>query len=329
MEGVEGIRGAEGGSDPKFHEIPMQVPSQIRQAEYIRAPSQGLPTAQCITNSTFDTSSKNDYTNQPALTILFKMLREDGRPLPIGSFTERSMARRVYGFTGVAVERVTMVTPMDALVEFAPGTLVVTIAQALDQIDEWEDIPVWVSVLMGSRRYIMKLCQEQAEYTEQKKVMEAQVDRMHKEQQEQQEKLSELIDKVNDQARMVGEIQHSNAVNQGGSVPRISLLQSESVASSGSIPRIPSSLHTPTGGYGVTNQGQQGQQTSPKKNTKNPDLSIFSGETPTPKGGVEYDSICQKVKKEDKQIPHTRKCFIALRIRNRITKLPLNTLTVK
>ena len=31
----------------------------------------------------------------------------------------------------------------------------------------------------------------------------------------------------------------------------------------------------------------QGQQ---KKNTKNPDLPIFSGETPTPKGEVEYDN---------------------------------------
>ena len=70
------------------------------------------------------------------------------------------MARRVYGLTGVAAERVTMVTPTDALVEFAPGTLVVTIAQALDQITEWEDVPVWVSILMGSKQYIWKLCQE-------------------------------------------------------------------------------------------------------------------------------------------------------------------------
>ena len=177
-----------------------------------------------------------------------------------------------------------MVTPMDALVEFTPGTLIATIAQVLDQIDEWEDIPVWVSVLMGNHHYMMKLCQERAEYTEQKKMMEAEVDRMHEEQQEQQEKLSELIDKVNDQARMVGEIQHNNATNQGGSASRIPLLQGQSVASSGSVPRIPSSLHTPVGVYGATNQGQQGQQTGPKKNTKKPDLPIFSGEDTDSKG---------------------------------------------
>ena len=68
-----------------------------------------------------------------------------------------------------------MVTPTDALVEFAPGTLVVTIAQALDRITEWEDHCVWVSVLMGNGQYIMKLCQERAENEEQKKAMEAEV----------------------------------------------------------------------------------------------------------------------------------------------------------
>ena len=135
------------------------------------------------------------------------MLREDGRPLPVGSFTERSGARKVYNLTGVAVERVTMVTPMDALLKFAPGTLVVTIAQALHQISEWEEIPVWVTCLMGSKHYIMQLCRDRAENEEQKRVLEAEAEKMHA---EQQEKLSKLIDKVNDQARLVGEIQQSS-----------------------------------------------------------------------------------------------------------------------
>ena len=36
--------------------------------------------------------------------------------------------------------------------------------------------------------------------------------------------------------------------------------------------------------------GHQSFQSYQKKNTKNPDLPIFSGETPTPKGEVEYDN---------------------------------------
>ena len=106
MEELEGIHGAEGGSDPEFHEIPTQGSSHTSQATYIRAPSQGLSTT-TTTNQIFESPNKfntSNTGNTPALTILLKMLREDGRPLPVGSFTERSVARRVYSSTGVAVE---------------------------------------------------------------------------------------------------------------------------------------------------------------------------------------------------------------------------------
>ena len=288
MEELEGINGAEGGSDPEFHKIPTQGSSYTSQATYIRAPSQGLPTT-TTTNQIIESPNKFNSGNAPALTILFKMLREDGRPLPVGSFTERSVARRVYNSTGVAVERVNMVTPTDALIEFAPGTLVVAIAQVLHQINEWEDIPVWVTCLMGSKNYIMQLCRERAENEEQKRVWKAEAKKMREDQQEQQEKLSELIDKVNDQAQLVGEMQQSNLAIPKESAPRISLLQGQSVTSIGSIPRIPSSLHTPTGVYSSANPHQQ--QNHPRKNTKNPDLQTFSGEIPTPKGEVEYNNF--------------------------------------
>ena len=77
MEGLEGIRGAEGGMEPEFHEIPSQGPSQTSQRSYIHAPAQGLPLTNEY-NQVLDTPSKVNYTNQPALAILFKILREDG-----------------------------------------------------------------------------------------------------------------------------------------------------------------------------------------------------------------------------------------------------------
>ena len=108
-------------------------------------------------------------------------------------------------------------------------------------------------------------------------------------QQEQQEKLSELINKVNDEAWLVGEMQQGNLAISKESAPRISLLQGQSVTSTGSVPRIPSSLHTPTGVYSNANPHQQ--QNHPRKNMKNPDRPTFSGEIPTPKGEVEYDNF--------------------------------------
>ena len=72
MEGLEGIRGAEGGMEPEFHEIPSQGPSQTSQTSYIHAPAQGLPPTNEY-NQVLDTHSKVNYTNQPALAILFKV----------------------------------------------------------------------------------------------------------------------------------------------------------------------------------------------------------------------------------------------------------------
>ena len=186
MEEFGELCGAEGVSNPEFHEIPAHGSSYTSQTTYIRAPSQGLPTTTTTTtNQILESPSKFNHANTPALTILFRMLREDGRPLPVGSFTERSVTGRVYSLTGVTVERVKMVTLTDALLKFAPGTLVFTIAQALHQINEWEELPVWVTCLMGSKHYIMQLCRERVENKEQKRVLEAEAEKMCDEQQEQ------------------------------------------------------------------------------------------------------------------------------------------------
>ena len=84
-------------------------------------------------------------------------------------------------------------------------------------------------------------------------------------------------------------MQQNNLAVPKESVPKISLLQGQSVVSTGSIPRIPSSLLTLTGVYNTTNPHLQ--HNPPRKNTKNPDLPTFSGEIPTPKGEVEYDNF--------------------------------------
>ena len=77
----------------------------------------------------------------------------------------------------------------------------------------------------------------------------------------------------------------------GGSVPRISQLQGQpqSVSGSGSVPRILSGIHTPSGLFGMNPYPQH-------KNLKNPDLPTFSGELPTPKGEAEYDNYIFQLK---------------------------------
>ena len=73
MEGLQGIRGTEGGSDIEFHDIPNHLTTN--------------------TNNIHSETPVSGTTERTELPILLRILQEDGRPLPIGSFTERSVAR--------------------------------------------------------------------------------------------------------------------------------------------------------------------------------------------------------------------------------------------
>ena len=142
--------------------------------------------------------------------------------------------------------------------------------------------------MMGDRRYILKVCQDRLDYKEQKKQVQMEEERRCEEELERNDQLQILIQQVNDQAKMVGDLQTQNHQShlQGAVGPE----------SSGSAPRIPSSLHTPTGAYGVpvVNSGEEIEIA--RKSTKNPDPPVFSGELPTPKGEAKIDNYVFQLK---------------------------------
>ena len=267
MEGLQGVRGAEGGSDIEFHDIPNHSTTN--------------------TNNVRSETPVSGTAERTELPILLRILQEDGRPLQIGSFRERSVARKVHNLTGITLDRVTMVTPSDAILEFPTGCSVVHVAQALHAMKEWEDFPIYVSCLMGNRRYI-EVCQDRDNYEAKKRELEMEAERLQEEQNEQQDALTELVDKANEQACIVGELQQQQQQQQQqcemqrGSDTRIPLLQGGSIGSTGFVPRIPSDLHTPIGVFPYGG--------APLKNSKNPSLPAFSGEIPTPKGEAEYNN---------------------------------------
>ena len=104
--------------------------------------------------------------------------------------------------------------------------------------------------------------------------------------------MTELVDKVNDQAHIVGELQqqqHRQDLNRG-SDSRIPLLQGNLVGSTGSVPMIPSSLaHPHTGIYSLT---EEHQLRFPKTQV----YLHFPVKIQTPKGEAEYDNYIFQLK---------------------------------
>ena len=220
MEGLQGMRGAEGGSDIELHDIPNHLTTN--------------------TNNIRSETPVSGTTERTELPILVRILQEDGRPLPVGSFTERSVALKVHHLTGITLDQVMMVTPSNAVLEFPAGCSVVHVAQELHAMKEWEDIPIYVSCLMGNHRYIMEVCYGRANYEKKKRELEMEAEKLCEEQSEQQEALTELVDKVNEQVHIVGELQQQQQCEmQRGFDSMIPLLQGGSIGSTGSVPRIP------------------------------------------------------------------------------------------
>ena len=200
------------------------------------------------------------------LLLLLRVEQEDGRPLPVGTYTECCVNLQIVQWTGITPVCTMRMNPLDTVVEFAAEVPIVAVAQQLHMIREWEEVPVTVSCIMGRREYIMEVCRQKSILIEQRGEAEREIERTRAETKQQKETLSQLVDRVNQQARLIGELQTQSLQ---GSVTRILSTQS-------------------------SHQGYH-QEERPKM-MKTPDLPIFSGELPTPKGEVEFNNWIFQIK---------------------------------
>ena len=211
----------------------------------------------------------DERTTQHSLLLLLRVEQEDGRSMPSGTHTEWCISQKILQWTGITPEQVIRAKPFDTVVEVAAEVPIVTVAQQLHLIREWEEIPVNVSCIMGKREYIMDVVHHSSEFIEQREETEREIQRTHIEAREQKETLTHLVDCVNQKAWLISD------------------LQAQSLQ--GSIPRIPSTLSTPI----FVSQPEEKQ---PYKMSKTPDLPNFSGEIPTPKGKAEFDNWIFQIK---------------------------------
>ena len=200
------------------------------------------------------------------LLILLRVEQEDGRPLPVGTYTERCINLKLVQWTGITPEHLTRINSYDTIIEVAALASVGAISQQLHSMREWEEIPIVVSCIMGKKSYIIDVCQQRTAMIKQRGEAEKEIERTRIEAREQRATLAELIDRVNQQARLIGQ------------------LQTQSLTSS--VQRFPSNVSKP----------QPKDEGNTSKMSKTPDLPTFSGELPTPKGEVEFDNWIFRIK---------------------------------
>ena len=183
--------------------------------------------------------------------------------MTVETHSECCVSQQILQWTGVTPEHVIRVHPFDIVVEVAVEEPIVVAPQQLHLVCKWEEIPMNISGMMGKKEYIMDVVCWSSEMIEQRGEAEKEIQRARLEACEQRETLSHLVDHVNQQVQLIGD------------------LQAQSLQ--GSIPRIPSTLSTPL----FVPQQEEKQS---HKMSKTPDLPNFSGEVPTPKGKAEFDN---------------------------------------
>ena len=171
------------------------------------------------------------------------------------AFNGQVIRQKVKQVTGIEPLSVDLVNDIDAILKLLNDALVMRVGQELQKIVKWGGYDVGVSSLMAKRSVIVDVAGMWTEMVERLRHQEEEAARLHENVQRDHQLLTDLINCVDEQSRVV------NAVREHQE----------------SIPRIASSIVTPSI-----------QAVNPTKNSKPPNLPIFSGDVPTPRGEAEY-----------------------------------------
>ena len=71
--------------------------------------------------------------------------------MPVETHSERCVSQQILWWTGVTPEHVIRVNPFDTVVEVAADVPIVTVAQQLHLVHEWEEILMNISCMMGKK----------------------------------------------------------------------------------------------------------------------------------------------------------------------------------
>ena len=120
------------------------------------------------------------------LTIMIKVVKPGGDPLPFGSITDDLIIEMFQNAVGVIPVEVEVLGNRDALVDLPFGSAVYEIAQCIQGPGKWRDQDIKVGCVMSTRSHLMAIHKEREELREQREELEQQRSKLEKQQQESQ-----------------------------------------------------------------------------------------------------------------------------------------------
>ena len=219
---------------------------------------------------------------QELLLLLLEVTQTDGRPLPVGMFTARAVAR-VIDLTGQNPVEVDIMNDHCAVVQMDPKNLVVHVAQALHNAQIWDGQTVEITCLLSSRQSVINVVHEWDHARQRMQRLEAEARRFQQERQENREQMVELLQKFGTEVKKVEELHRR--VEQAEVIPK----RTPSTPAKGEIENTKEEItNTPVKMESTTTMSSI-RETGETKITKPPQVCTFSGQDPVLKEEGNYD----------------------------------------
>ena len=167
-------------------------------------------------------------------------------PLPIGVMTDRSLIEQIVKATGVTPMGVTIMTDVEAVVEFEKGAKVIEIAQTLHSIDTWTGYKIVVGCIMATKPLLVETTREIEAYRRVERNFQREKREMKEEEQKSKLQIQDLLDKFEEQVKRVELLQSRTSVSPVPidiSTPQISISDLDKLGVSKQIQMILPKCH--------------------------------------------------------------------------------------
>ena len=105
-------------------------------------------------------------------SLLLNVAQSSGKPLPVGSYTERTVMQMIDKVAGVQPLNVTIMNKREAIVELREDDPTIDVSQLIQGLASWEGWSVNVSCVISSKRSLFSIIQEGEETRNKQKELE-------------------------------------------------------------------------------------------------------------------------------------------------------------
>ena len=217
------------------------------------------------------------------LLLLLEVTQTDGRPLPFGMFTARTVAQHVIDLTEKNPVEVDVMNDCDMIVQIELDTTVVHAAQALHNARLWDGQTTEITCLLSSRQSVVNVVHERDHARQQLQRLKAETRRFQQEQQESGEQMVELLQKFGSKVKKVEELRYKVERTESTPDERKAVdVKGEDEILSQEIEYNPHKTESTTTMTAVSTQSEM-------KISKPLQICIFFGQEPVPKDEGNYD----------------------------------------